>query len=49
LADEEAAEEVLKIPEQNNFGIRLLAEALNKTDDALELFERHDPNTSQYA
>jgi hypothetical protein len=34
--------------QKNNFGIRLLAEALNKADDAFELFERQDPNTSRY-
>jgi hypothetical protein len=45
ISDEEVAEDMPNIPEEN-FGIRLLAEALNKADDALKLFERQDPNTS---
>jgi hypothetical protein len=44
ISDEEVAEDMPNIPEKD-FGIRLLAETLNKADDALELFE----NTSQYA
>jgi hypothetical protein len=48
ISDEEVAEDMPKISEKN-FGIRLLAEALNTVDVALELFERQDPKTSQYA
>lgn len=47
--DEEAAEEVPKTPKEKKFSTKLLAEALSKTYDVLELFERQDTNSSRYA